>query len=121
MSEALTAEADWTIAEAAARQQSLLLALESQFEDLAIDASGIESIDSAGLQLLLALRASLRQRNLGLQLLRPRQWFELHAELGARSKADDSRVYVPATNRGSRTLGDRRQSQALEMRPPRHR
>ena len=71
MSEALTAEADWTIAEAAARQQSLLLALESQFEDLAIDASGIESIDSAGLQLLLALRASLRQRNLGLQLLRP--------------------------------------------------
>ena len=71
MSEALTAEADWTIVEAAERQQQLLKTLESQFEDLAIDASGIASIDSAGLQLLLALRASLRQRNLGLQLLRP--------------------------------------------------
>lgn len=71
MSEILKAEADWTIAEAAERQQILLKTLESQFEDLQIDASGITSIDSAGLQLLLALRASLRQRSLSMQLLQP--------------------------------------------------
>ena len=73
MSETLIAQADWTIVEAAERQLLLLKSLESQFEDLAIDASGIASIDSAGLQLLLALRASLAQRELGLQLLNPSQ------------------------------------------------
>lgn len=71
MNEPLVAAADWTIAEAAERQQQLLKVLEAQFEDLAVDASAIASIDSAGLQLLLALRASLRARGLSLWLLQP--------------------------------------------------
>ncbi|MBN8503778.1 MAG: STAS domain-containing protein [Burkholderiales bacterium] len=71
MAEPLVVAADWTIAEAAERQQQLLKVLEAQFEDLAVDTSTITSIDSSGLQLMLALRASLRERGLSLWLLQP--------------------------------------------------
>lgn len=63
--------ADWTIAQAAELHQQLLTLLEQQFEDLHLDLSGVQSIDSAGLQLLLALRASLRQRELQFTLADP--------------------------------------------------
>lgn len=84
---------DLTIVQAADVHLRLLELLEGMAGDLQLDLSEIQEFDSAGLQLLLALRVSLRERELGLQLLRPSevvlaalQCFGLNAELNSVSQ-----------------------------------
>lgn len=57
-----------TIAQAAACRDTLVDALCSGPGDLALDLSAVTDIDSAGLQLLLAARRSLREQGATLQL-----------------------------------------------------
>lgn len=59
--------AEWTIPYAAELHTQLLGRLQTG-EPLTLDLSGVESIDSAGIQLLLSLRASLREREQALTL-----------------------------------------------------
>lgn len=67
MSEALQLGSEWTIPYAAEIHTQLLGALQ-RGEPLSLDLSAVESIDSAGIQLLLATRASLREREQALTL-----------------------------------------------------
>jgi phospholipid transport system transporter-binding protein len=59
---------DLTIASAQAQRQVLLDALAGDAEALHLDLSQVEACDSAGVQLLLALRHSARTRGLRLTL-----------------------------------------------------
>jgi anti-sigma B factor antagonist len=67
VSEPLRLGGEWTIPYAAEIHTQLLGALQSG-EPLNLDLSGVEAIDSAGVQLLIALRASLRERDQALGL-----------------------------------------------------
>lgn len=58
---ALSLGPEWTIAQASELHTQLLGALQSG-QALTLDLSSVESIDSAGIQLLLALRATLHDR-----------------------------------------------------------
>ncbi len=62
---------DWTIPQAAELHQQLLAHLSSDFEAVQLDLAQVDSIDSSGVQLLLALRASLAAREQSLSLLNP--------------------------------------------------
>lgn len=56
---------------AAEHRGTLLAMLEDAAEDLHLDLSGIDTCDSSGVQLLLALRRSLADRQRALVLLQP--------------------------------------------------
>lgn len=60
---------EMTILHASAQHAALLQALPSLEADPRIDMSGVTEFDSAGLQLLLALRRSLAERGQTLQLV----------------------------------------------------
>lgn len=60
---------DLTIAQAAACRDTLVDALCSGPGDLSLDLSAVTDIDSAGLQLLLATRRSVRERGAALRLM----------------------------------------------------
>jgi anti-anti-sigma regulatory factor len=62
----------WTIAEAEDRRTELLTAL-AQADRLALDTSGVEALDTAGLQLLIALRRSAAHAGKALRLTPPPQ------------------------------------------------
>ena len=62
---------DWTIPQAAELHQQLLAHLSVDFEPVQLDLAQVESMDSSGVQLLLALRSSLAAREQSLSLLNP--------------------------------------------------
>lgn len=68
MSHALRLEGELTIPQAAAVRDQLLALLDTAPDGLALDLGGVESFDTAGLQLLLATRHSLAERGLALTL-----------------------------------------------------
>lgn len=72
MAEPLHLGTDWTIAQASQLHQQLLEALQTSAETAespVLDLSEVDSMDSAGIQLLLALRRSLLERGQDLQIL----------------------------------------------------
>lgn len=64
----ITPTGDLTIASAQAQRQVLLDALAGPADALHLDLSQVESCDSAGVQLLLAMRHSARTRGLRLRM-----------------------------------------------------
>jgi anti-anti-sigma factor len=71
MAEALKLGSEWTIPHAAQLHEQLLTALLAGAESAeapVLDLSGVESMDSSGVQLLLALRRSLQERGQDLQI-----------------------------------------------------
>ncbi len=86
MSDALTVlplDGELNIYRAAELRQVLLAALSDSPAGLELDLSGVSEIDSAGVQLLLAVRRDLHARGLPLRLSAPsaavRELFELFA------------------------------------------
>jgi anti-sigma B factor antagonist len=65
---AIRLEGDMTIQNAAEQRQALLAALPAAEAGLALDLSRVDGFDSAGVQLLLALRHSLQARGAELTL-----------------------------------------------------
>ena len=63
--------AELTIAQAAQVHALWLSLMAQQSNDLALDMDAVMEFDSAGVQLLLALRRSLRERGIGLTLRNP--------------------------------------------------
>lgn len=68
---AISLSGELSIVDAAALREQLREALALGPGDLALDLSGVEGCDSAGVQLLLALARSLAARGDALQLVRP--------------------------------------------------
>jgi len=68
---AIALSGDFSIVDAAALREQLREALNLGPGDLALDLSGVESCDSAGVQLLLSLRRSLAARGDALHIARP--------------------------------------------------
>ncbi|MBB5205665.1 anti-anti-sigma factor [Inhella inkyongensis] len=72
MAEALKLGTEWTIPHAAQLHEQLLTALIAGAETAeapVLDLGGVESMDSSGVQLLLALRRSLQERGQELQIV----------------------------------------------------
>lgn len=67
----LAIDGELCIAEAAALRQTLLQALPAPAQALALDLSAVSACDSAGVQLLLALRRSLAEQGSALHLAKP--------------------------------------------------
>ncbi|MBH9579632.1 STAS domain-containing protein [Inhella proteolytica] len=71
MAEPLSLGTEWTIAQASELHQSLLAALQASAEQgdvPVLDLAGVDSMDSAGVQLLLALHRSLQERGQELRI-----------------------------------------------------
>jgi anti-anti-sigma factor len=68
---AIALSGDFSIVDAAALREQLREALNLGPGDLALDLSGVEGCDSAGVQLLLSLRRSLAARGDALHITRP--------------------------------------------------
>jgi anti-sigma B factor antagonist len=68
VSEPLNFGSDWTIGQAAELHTQLMGALQSG-EPVTLDLSGVEAIDSAGVQLLLSWRATLSERGMPVGLM----------------------------------------------------
>jgi anti-sigma B factor antagonist len=67
----LRLDADMTVVHAAAQREQILAAVQTATQGLELDLSAVDSIDSAGIQLVLAARHSLKRQGVALTLSQP--------------------------------------------------